>query len=261
MERRRCTQISILEIKRNTIIYLFLDVVHNPMLMKGSLLAILFLLIGVYSQAQTIQSIFDWRANSEIVTKDYFRPLFPESYSVSPNDPMCKVYILKSYEVRNRKGEVYTIKLHCVNEADPKSEDYDGFSIHYQGKEIFTYYSQAPLYNSDYITTGKSKERFLQVPLTESSFALCFGGWLYGYDNAPELVIVVVSGSKAKVVFDNYAYAYKYTPSPNFSIEYITKVDGLFDKPEPIVTPAFLRKHTKHKIWKEGDVLKYTSWK
>ena len=68
----------------------------------------------------------------------------------------------------------------------------------------------------------------MQIPLDDKSFALCFGGWFYyGQDEAPELVIVVVSEGKAKVVFDNYAFAYKYTPAPNFSIEFVNDWSGI----------------------------------
>ena len=78
------------------------------------------------------------------------------------------------------------------------------------------------MYNCGNITLYKDKSRFLQIPLDDKSFALCFGGWFYyDQDEAPELVIVVVSEGKAKVVFDNYAFAYKYTPAPNFSIEFV----------------------------------------
>lgn len=229
--------------------------------MKHLFIFLLLVQISVSSTAQTIQSIFDWSSNTEILTKDEFRPLFFKSYPVSPSDPKCKIYTLNSYGVQNQKGDTYTIELHSVCNFDPNRDSYDGFSIVHQGKSIFTYYSYDPLYNTENITTDKSKAYFLQIPLDEKSFALCFGGCLYGYDNAPELVIVVVSGNQAKVVFDNYAYAYKYIPAPNFLMEFIDNVDGIFEQEDPTITPTHLQKRTKHKIWKEGNVLKYKSWK
>ena len=218
-------------------------------------------IISLSIAAQTNQSIFEWKSATEIVTKEKFCPLVRESYTVSPSDPKCKVYTLHSYTVKNQQGDIYTIKLNSVNDSNPNSKDYDGFSISFQGHHLLTFYTGAPLYNSEYITTGKSKAHFIQVPLDNRSFALLFGGWLYGIDDAPELVIVVVSGNKAKIVFDNYAYSYKYTPNPNFSIEYVDNVEGLYEQYAPIITPAFLKKRTKYKIWKEGNVLKYKSWK
>ena len=213
-------------------------------------------IISLSIAAQTNQSIFEWKSATEITTKEKFCPLVRESYN-----PKSKVYTLHSYTVKNQQGDTYTIKLNSVNDSNPNRENYDGFSISYQGHHLLTFYTGAPLYNSEYITTGKSKAHFIQVPLDNRSFALLFGGWLYGIDDAPELVIVVVSGNKAKIVFDNYAYSYKYTPNPNFSIEYVDNVEGLYEQYAPIITPAFLKKRTKYKIWKEGNVLKYKSWK
>ena len=224
--------------------------------MMRFIILVLFSLAGLYITAQTNQSIFEWKSATEIVTKEKFCPLVRESYN-----PKSKVYTLHSYTVKNQQGDTYTIKLNSVNDSNPNRENYDGFSISYQGHHLLTYYTGAPLYNSKYITTGKSKAHFIQVPLDNRSFALLFGGWLYGIDDAPELVIVVVSGNKAKVVFDNYAFAYKYTPSPTFSIEYIDNIEDLVELNLDRPTSAVLKKRTKYKIWKEGNVLKYKSWK
>ena len=218
-------------------------------------------IISLSIAAQTNQSIFEWKSATEIVTKEKFCPLVRESYTVSPSDPKCKVYTLHSYTVKNQQGDIYTIKLNSVADSNPNRENYDGFSISFLGHHLLTFYTAAPLYNSEYITTGKSKAHFIQVPLDNKSFALLFGGWLYGIDDAPELVIVVVSGNKAKIVFDNYAFAYKYTPSPTFSIEYIDNIEDRVELNLDRRTPAVLKKRTKYKIWKEGNILKYKSWK
>ena len=224
--------------------------------MKHLILLVVSSLMGLSATAQTNQSIFEWKSATEITTKEKFCPLVRESYN-----PKSKVYTLHSYTIKNQQGDTYTIKLNSVADSNPNRENYDGFSISYHGHHLLTFYTGDPLYNSEYITTGKSKAHFIQVPLDNKSFALLFGGWLYGIDDAPELVIVVVSGNKAKIVFDNYAYSYKYTPNPNFSIEYVDNVEGLYEQYAPIITPAFLKKRTKYKIWKEGNVLKYKSWK
>ncbi|MCF0235757.1 MAG: hypothetical protein HUK09_03430 [Bacteroidaceae bacterium] len=62
-------------------------------------------------------------------------------------------------------------------------------------------------------------------------------------------------------MFDNFVYAYKYTPAPDFCIEYIDNISDLVTQNLVHPTPAILKKLTKHKIWKEGNVLKYQSWK
>ncbi len=77
------------------------------------------------------------------------------------------------------------------------------------------------------------------------------------------MIVVVVNKDKATVVFDRPACAYSFTPAPNFAIEFTEKVsyttivlEGL-EMPGDII-PA--PNATKHKIWKEGNMLKYKSW-
>lgn len=173
--------------------------------MIRSILLVLFSLLELATFAQSSQSIFEWRTNAEIICKDSYLTLTKGSYSVSPKS---KIYTHKFYTIKSLSGENYTLNLNSVNDPDPKLEGgYSGFSILYKGQSILTYYPGDPLYNCESITLEKDKSPFLQIPLDEKSFALCFGGWNFGIDNAPELVIVVVSEGKAKVVFDNYAYA------------------------------------------------------
>ena len=93
------------------------------------------------------------------------------------------------------------------------------------------------------------------MPLSNDSFALFFGGWPFDGGDAPEMVIVIVVGDTARVVYDDRAYAYKYSSGKSFAIEYVTEIDEL-----PI-TDSFLKNVTKHKIWREGNMLKYKSWK
>ena len=227
--------------------------------MIRSILLVLFSLVELTGIAQTAQSIFEWKDDSGIITKKTFFPLSAYSDPGTP-DPRCKIYDFQSYTIKNEVGIVYTVKLHSVNIPSPK-HGYDGFSILYNGKNILTYYTGGPLYNCGNITLWKNQSRFLQIPLDNKSFALCFGGWIFDQDEAPELVIVVVSDGKAKVVFDNYAFAYKYTPAPNFSIEFVDDWSGIGEDPDIYKKPSFVRGRTKHKIWREGNVLKYKSWK
>ena len=230
--------------------------------MIRSILLVLFSLLELATFAQTSQSIFEWKTSSDFSVKEVFRPLIRDSYTVSLNDPKYKVYTLHTYTMKNSQGDTYTIKLNSVGNSRVNRENYNGFSIEHKGKSILSYYTGDPLYNCGNITLYKDKSRFLQIPLDDKSFALCFGGWFYyDQDEAPELVIVVVSEGKAKVVFDNYAFAYKYTPAPNFSIEFVNDWSGIDEDSEIYKKPSFLRSRTKHKIWREGNVLKYKSWK
>ena len=111
------------------------------------------------------------------------------------------------------------------------------------------------------MTVNASKDYFIKVPLSNGSFALFFGGWFFGCGEAPEMIVVVVSGDKAKVVFDDNAYAYKYTPGEHFSMEYVDDVEGLYDSYTVEFTESFLKSRMKYKIWREGNMLKYKSWK
>ena len=227
--------------------------------MIRSILLVLFSLVGLAGSAQTAQSIFEWDANS-VTTKDIFCPLTGDSYA-APRSSRSKLNVLHSYTVKNLQGDSYIVKINSLNDDRTDRENYDGFSIQHKGKNLLTYYTGDPLYNCGNITLWKDKSRFLQIPLDNKSFALCFGGWIYDQDEAPELVIVVVSGGKAQVVFDNYAFAYKYTPAPKFSIEFVDDWSGIGEDPDIYKKPSFLHGRTKHKIWREGNVLKYKSWK
>ena len=229
--------------------------------MIRSTLLVLFCLMGLTSIAQTVQSIFEWKTESGIFTKEVFLPLMKDSYSVFPGDPLVKLHILNSYTIKSSQGETYTININSINDARKDRENYDGFSILHNEKNILTYYTGDPLYNCGNITLYKDKSRFLQIPLGSKGFALCFGGWHYDQDEAPELVIVVVSEGKAKVVYDDYAFAYKYTAAPNFSIEFVDDWSGIGEDPDLYKKPSFLYGRTKHKILREGNVLKYKFWK
>ena len=161
---------------------------------------------------------------NSVITKDIFRPLTRDSYA-APRSSRSKLYVLHSYTVKDLQGDSYIVKINSLDDRTDR-KNYDGFSIQHKGKNILTYYTGDPLYNCGNITLWKNQSRFLQIPLDNKSFALCFGGWIFDQDEAPELVIVVVSDGKAQVVFDNYAFAYKYTPAPNFSIEFVDDWSG-----------------------------------
>ena len=142
-----------------------------------------------------------------------------------------------------------------------KGGDYDFFEIHHNGKLILRYNPVGILYDNRYMTVNASKDYFIKVPLSNGSFALIFGGWFFGCGEASDMIVVVVSGVKAKVVFVDIAYAYKYTPGEHFSIEYVDDINGLRAIGSPGFTDSYLKKRTKYKIWREGNMLKYKSWK
>lgn len=222
--------------------------------MKRLLFLIAFLGTISSFRAQTEENLFEWQTNHEIVSKGKFLELYRGKYSDSPT------YVYKNYVVSTGDNDSYSVKIKGFDKV--MSDTFDAFEIYHNGKRILEYFSSDLLYDVRFITMKSSKDYFVKVPLSTDSFALFFGGWLFGSgDETPEMIVVVVSGDKAKVVFDDYAYAYKYTPGENFSIEYVDDINGLYDIGSPGFTEDYLKKRTKYKIWREGNMLKYKSWK
>lgn len=144
--------------------------------------------------------------------------------------------------------------------------DFNGFRIIRQGKcllECWPY--KNPLRNVSYLTMkATDKSPYIQVPLDDDTFALILGTMPFDGDNiSPEMLIVVVHKDKAKVVFDRPALAYSYTASPNFSIEFVEDMTWATDANGDVIAPTAepLSSRVKHKIWREGNMLKYKSWK
>ena len=96
--------------------------------------------------------------------------------------------------------------------------------------------------------------RVQKIEYIDDSLIFIFD-YIFSYENGVEQT------HKAQVVFDNYAFAYKYTPAPKFSIEFVDDWSGIGEDPDIYKKPSFLLGRTKHKIWREGNVLKYKSWK
>ena len=211
--------------------------------------------------AQTEENLFEWQANNEIAEKNKFLGLYREQDLL--NEPP---YILKEYDVPQNGKDSYKVKIATVegeNWAKDMNElrTFDSFEIYCNEKKIFAYLAGELLHDVENITMEANESPFIKVPLSDDSFALFFGGWPYDGGDAPEMVIAVVSGENAKVIYDNRALAYKYTPAPNFSIEFVETIGNLYENDPIVFTDSFLKSRTKHKIWKEGNMLKYKSWK
>ena len=142
---------------------------------------------------------------------------------------------------------------------------YEGARIYgASGTLLLEQWSYSSIQNVSNITMDASSNRYLPVNLDSKTTALILGGSIYDTsDDSPEMMIIVVRGNDAKLVFDRPAMVYAYTPEPNFSIEYVEKMDwGNYENCE-VFTPnaKTIASQTKHKIWKEGNILKYKSWK
>lgn len=207
--------------------------------------------------AQTEENLFEWGTGNSIVVKDKFLGLYSEEgFGDIP------LYTYKEYDVSSDNGDSYRLKLMGANTEMPIHGNYDLYEICYKNKTILRHYPHDLLYDTRFISVDKSTDYFIKVPLSDDSFALFFGGWLFGSgDEATEMVVVVVSGGRAKVVFEDYAYAYQYTPGDNFSLEFIDDINGLYDIDSIGFSESYMKVRTKYKIWKEGNMLKYKSWK
>ena len=208
-------------------------------------------------RSQTIENLFEWQGENGIVAKTKFLGL-----SRNQELPNMPLYTFKEYNVSSDNKDTYVLKIRGVGNKDLFSQGgYDFFEIYHDGKMILRHNPHGQMYDVRYVTAKVSEDYFVRIPLSNDSFALLFGGCLFGDGGTPEMIVVVVSGGKAKVVFDGYAYAYKYTFGDDFSIEYVDDINGLYAIGSSGFTESFLKKRTKYKIWREGNMLKYKSWK
>ncbi len=226
------------------------------------LLTISSIITGTHAQEE--ENLFTWNGKN-VIEKSQFMPLFSSEWTIPPSFPQ---YDLKEFALHTPDGrDTYILKLirfdNC-NYSDPATP-YDRFVLSHNGQVLINY-SPESMQTVARQTMNKSNAYYLQIPLEDNAFALLLGGWYYGYGEAPETIIVIVKEGTAKIVFDNYAYAYKYQAPPDFSMEFVDDVTWNEDHYElsgdyQIPSAAALKTRTKHKIWREGNVLKYKSWK
>ena len=225
------------------------------------ILSCIFSIACTYAQ---VEDMFTWKSK-DIITKSQFMPLFSSEWTIPPSFPQ---YDLKEFTLRTPNGrDTYILKLirfdNC-NYSDPATP-YDRFVLSHNGQVLINY-SPESMQTVARQTMNKSNAYYLQIPLEDNAFALLLGGWYYGYGEAPETIIVIVKEGTAQIVFDNYAYAYKYQAPPAFSMEFVDDVTWNEDHYElsgnyQVPSATALKTRTKHKIWREGNMLKYKSWK
>lgn len=217
--------------------------------MKQLLLFLIFLAGTTFTiKAQTEENLFEWKTNQAVAKEKFINLHATQSSNNWPT------FIYKRLDVPTSGSDKYYVNITGVNKEMSEYGDYDMFEIYHNDKKILEHIPHALLYDVRHITAENCDDYFITVPLSNDSFALFFGGWFYPDGTPPEMVVVVVTGDTAKVVYDDYAYAYKYTPGENFAIEYVK------DTEDYIVTES-IQNLTKYKIWKEGNMLKYKSWK
>ncbi|MCM1312961.1 MAG: hypothetical protein NC206_07460 [Bacteroides sp.] len=235
--------------------------------MKRQFLIFLALCVSgmVFSQ---VSDIFTW-ADGRIFRKMEYLPLLKMQGSESNILAHTSVYTYKELPVKSKNGKnAYILKLmRCGGCEGQNIEDtyYDYFSLWHNGKRIFNLVPMDPMCTVDGITTDQNCDYYYQVHLDDDSFALFLGGLVYGYDEAPQMLIILCHNGQADLVYYDYSYTYKFTPGEDFSIECVSNCDWMEDCD---YSAGFARPHdsvlktlSKHKIWKEGNMLKYKSWK
>ena len=219
--------------------------------------------IAVLAQSE---NVFTWD-NGRVVPNPNHQFLMDETtYERDIKVPEdWKTYVYGKDILMSPNGKyTYEIQRIGLNE-EPTGLMYEAVRILLDGRTILTRWGADPFWTIKYLTMQKNDQRtFLFIPLDDESFALIFEGWFFQTEiEAAKMLIVVVHKDQATVVYEAPAIAFKYETTPTFSIEYTETVKQVLNKEGYIDDYAADTKSTnwKHKIWKEGNILKYKSWK
>ena len=215
----------------------------------------------VSATAQTVD-LFN-RAGKDIIPKEQFIAFYEKEstggsrFRNSPTNEYNTFNITSPNELHR-----YQISIGGYPAQDAMGDSYEYFDITYNGKKLMRKWGYAPLWDVRLLTKNEDdRNYYIIVPLDDNSFALLFAGLVFdGDDDAGEMIVVVVNKDKATVVFDRPACAYSFTPAPNFAIEFTEKIDDILNADGYAIGTKADMKATKHKIWKEGNMLKYKKW-
>ena len=215
----------------------------------------------VSATAQTVD-LFN-RAGKDIIPKEQFIAFYEKEstggsrFRNSPTNEYNTFNITSPNELHR-----YQISIGGYPAQDAMGDSYEYFDITYNGKKLMRKWGYAPLWDVRLLTKNEDdRNYYIIVPLDDNSFALLFAGLVFdGDDDAGEMIVVVVNKDKATVVFDKPACAYSFTPAPNFAIEFTEKIDDILNADGYAIGAKADMKATKHKIWKEGNMLKYKKW-
>lgn len=162
-------------------------------------------------------------------------------------------------------------KCNVLIESQSKEDGNHAFErlviVDSQGTEIISL-TREFLTTTEYLdpVVGATENYFEKVDLDDDSYALFLTGWFWTYDTSHpgELIVVVVSKNVATLVYDGLAVAISPTDfdSDDFKMEYVKNASGLVDNETELlkITPKGLAYHVKHRMYKEGNILKITSW-
>lgn len=217
--------------------------------------------------AQT-EDLFNW-SNGNVVEKEHFLKINHQPNPDLQTYEESETFLRHSFTLfsPNDKYKCY-IQFRGEGEGNRDNECSLFTIVDENGSQLFL----RDGFESSIITVGdltmnglKENNWFLQVPLDDNSYALFITCYFYGYDlsRPGEMMIIVVNKNIATLVYDDRALAFSYTPAPNFAIEFVSDATGLYNENIDDIefSPSRLVSHTKHKIWREGNMLKYKTWK
>jgi hypothetical protein len=233
--------------------------------MKNSILVLCLSLVCLVScKPQEGENIFSYQ-NGQVFAKekfikiedpDRFDDSFPEEFR---NDVFWHIY--QDFNLKTLDEECnYTLSLLGTMNAS-ELPFFDAYALQIGTDRIFFCQgSRHHLNNLTVLTNNLVSDYYLQVHLNDECFALIFGGFR-DRESASEMQIVVVNKNQATLVYDGLAYITAYTPYPNFSIEFVETLDWVIAASHPAggdYVPC--SDCPKHRIWQEGNMLKYTTW-
>ncbi len=187
--------------------------------MKKLIIFITAMLFNIHSDAQ--ENIYTWQGGN-IISNAKYTPAIMEDFSTPSG---VAQYLITDLNIKTPDNQDnYSLRLYRFNNnEEDHAIPYEKLTLSYKGHVILENNTNL-MQTVACQTIDKSNAYYLQIPLEDNAFALLLGGWYYGYGEAPEMKIIVVKNGKAKIVFDNYAYAYKYQAPPAFSMEFVDDV-------------------------------------
>ena len=231
--------------------------------MKNSILVLCLSLVCLVScKTQEGENIFSYQ-NGQVFAKEKFIKIGNDLNTQGWLDTCWAMpkYIVSSADICS-ENEEYDYQVQCINFSPTESSetDYEFIAIksYNSGNFIFKRIGYGTLTKIKNSFNINANANFLQVPLNEETFALIFTGLQY-MEEPNELMIVVVNKNNATLVYDGRAEVLNYSPYPNFSIEFVETLDWIVyeDNSSDFVPCSDC---PKHRIWQEGNMLKYTTW-
>lgn len=228
-----------------------------------SVIAIAFA-FAIQTLAQA-SDVFAVQGNEIIAYGKYFSKYSDPVPSLPSNVP---VYTYSSETIQVATSAKPTYKISFIGtSASQTLETFDGFRIHNSdGALLLECWGYSPLRSFDmHRPDGNDLKRtYFAISCEDGSLLLFFGGITFdGDDLAPEMMIVAVKGNQAKLVFDGPALIYNYSLYPTFSISFVDDMDWVLNEYGNAQSPTAepLSSRSKYKIRKEGNGLKFSSWK